>query len=87
MLEDGTQNIILQRLQDQGYHGTLVKEIYLYNFLIYQGRHRFGPKFSMLYGCSQHILRSVTLLTNICKHVYTYLYRAHFGKSGTCHKK
>ena len=41
----------------------------------------------MSYGRSQHILRSVALLTNIGKHVYTYLYRAHLDKSGTCLKK
>ena len=41
----------------------------------------------MLYGHSQRILRSVALLTNVIKHVYTYLYRAHLDESGTCLKK
>ena len=47
----------------------------------------YGPKSIMLYGHSQRILRSVALLTNVIKHVYTYLYRAHLDESGTCLKK
>ena len=47
----------------------------------------YGPKSIMLYGRSQHILRSVALLTNISKHVYTYLYRTHLDESGRFLKK
>ena len=50
-------------------------------------RYIYGPKSIMLYGHSQRILKSVALLTNVIKHVYTYLYRAHLDESGTCLKK
>ena len=56
--------------------------IYLYIYI-----YIYGPKSIMLYGHSQRILRSVALLTNVIKHVYTYLYRAHLDESGTRLKK
>ena len=63
--------------------GTIKIDRYV---VVFEVRKIIGPKSIMLYGRLEHILRSVSLLTNLSKNLYTHFYRSQSDESGTCHK-